>query len=99
MSKKSISPKSRTNFSRIDKLDDNDIDFSGSPEISPEMFARTIVRKGLKLTQQKSQITLRMDTDVLEWFKTEGKGYQTRKNALLRAYMQAHKNHHKRLTK
>ena len=99
MSKKSISPKSRTDFNRIDKLEDKDIDFSDSPEITPEMFATTIVRKGLKLAPQKSQITLRLDTDVLEWFKTQGKGYQTRMNALLRAYMQAQKNHNKRLTK
>ena len=99
MSKKSISRKSRTDFNRIDKLEDKDIDFSDSPEITPEMFATTIVRKGLKLVPQKSQITLRMDTDVLEWFKTQGKGYQTRMNALLRAYMQAQKKHNKRLIK
>jgi len=99
MSKKSISHKSRTDFDRIDKLEDKDIDFSDSPVITPEMFATTIVRKGLKLVPQKSQITLRMDTDVLEWFKTQGKGYQTRMNALLRAYMQAQKNHNKRSSK
>jgi len=99
MSKKSISHKSRTDFNRIDKQQDNDIDFFESPEITPEMFARNVVRKGLKPVPQKSQITLRMDTDVLEWFKTQGKGYQTRMNALLRAYMKAQKNHHKRLAK
>jgi uncharacterized protein (DUF4415 family) len=37
---------------------------------------------------KKAQITLRIDSDVLEWFKGTGKGYQTRINTLLRAYME-----------
>ena len=34
----------------------------------------------------KEQVTLRLDRDVLEWFRTKGRGYQTRINAVLRAY-------------
>ena len=37
----------------------------------------------------KKSIHLRVDVDVLEWFKSEGKGYQTCMNAVLRAYMNA----------
>ena len=37
----------------------------------------------------KKQITLQLDTDVLAWFKSLGKGYQTRINAVLRRYMVA----------
>lgn len=99
MNKKSISRKSRTDFNRIDALQDKDIDFSECPEITPEMFAKAVVRKGLKLLPRKTQITLRLDVDVLEWFKTQGKGYQTRINALLRTYMRAHKKHPKSLTR
>ena len=54
------------------------------------MFAKAIVRKGLKPVSHKSQITLRLDTEVLEWFKTQGRGYQTRINAILKAYKEAH---------
>jgi uncharacterized protein (DUF4415 family) len=39
---------------------------------------------------RKAQITLRIDTDVLEWFRGRGAGYQSRINAVLRAYKQAH---------
>ena len=99
MKKKSILRKSKTDFNRIDALEDKDIDFSDCSEITPEMFAITVVRKGLKPVTRKSQITLRMDSDVLEGFKTQGRGYQTRMNALLRAYMKAQKNHQKRLIK
>jgi uncharacterized protein (DUF4415 family) len=34
----------------------------------------------------KEQVTLRLDRDVLEWFRTKGRGYQTRINAVLRSY-------------
>lgn len=69
---------------------DEGIDFSDLPEISPEMFARAIIRKGLKPATRKSQITLRIDSDVLEWFRARGSGYQSQMNAILRAYKDAH---------
>jgi len=44
MKKKPISNKSQTDFERLDKMQDEDIDFSDAPEITPEMFAKAIVR-------------------------------------------------------
>jgi uncharacterized protein (DUF4415 family) len=72
-------------------MKDKDIDYSETAEITPEMFARAVVRKGLKPVPRKEQLTLRIDSDVLDWFRKQGQGYQTRINALLRAYMEAHK--------
>ena len=91
MKRSAISKKSRTDWTRVDAMKDEEIDLSDSPEIAPEMFARAVVRRGLKPVQRKEQLTLRIDGDVLEWFKKQGQGYQTRINALLRAYMEAHK--------
>ena len=93
MKKKHISPKSQTDWQRVDKLQDNEIDFSDNPEVTAEMFAKAILRKGLKPVIRKSQVTLRIDDDVLKWFKKQGTGYQTRINSLLKAYKEAHKNH------
>jgi uncharacterized DUF497 family protein len=90
MKKRHISLKSQTDWERVDKLQDNDIDFSDNPEITPEMFAKAIIRKGLKPVVRKNQITLRIDEDVLAWFKKQGTGYQTRINSLLKAYKEAH---------
>jgi uncharacterized protein (DUF4415 family) len=56
------------------------------------MFARAVVRRGLKPVARKKQLTIRVDSDVLEWYRRQGSGYQTRINALLRAYMQAHRS-------
>jgi uncharacterized protein (DUF4415 family) len=91
MKKKPISKKSQTDFARLDKMKDEDIDLSNAPEITPEMFAKAIVRRGLK-PRTKTQLTLRVDTDVLEWYKKQGRGYQTKINMLLRAYMQEQQN-------
>ncbi|HYN21658.1 MAG TPA: BrnA antitoxin family protein [Thermoanaerobaculia bacterium] len=71
-------------------MKDEDIDFSDIPEITPEMFAGAIVRKGLKPVARKSQITLRIDSEVLEWFRAKGTGYQSQMNAVLRAFKEAH---------
>lgn len=91
MKKKSTLRKSQTNWTRLKKMSDKEIDLSEVPEITPEMFARAVVKRGLEPTRTKSQLTLRLDSDVLEWFRKQGKGYQTRINALLRAYMDEHK--------
>ncbi len=50
---------------------------------------RRIARQGLPQSGKKEAISLRLDRDVLDWFKTQGPGYQTRMNTVLRAYMDA----------
>ena len=92
MKRPATSKKSRTDWARLDRMKDKEIDLTDSPEISPEMFAQAIVRKGLKPIARKEQLTLRIDSDVVEWFRRQGQGYQTKINALLRAYMEAHKS-------
>ena len=50
---------------------------------------RGIARVGLKPVPAKTSISLRVDSDVLDWFKAQGSGYQTRINAVLRAFRDA----------
>jgi uncharacterized protein (DUF4415 family) len=59
------------------------------PEADIRHIVRGIVRKGLVPVVAKSSISLRVDSDVLDWFKSQGEGYQTRMNAVLRAYRDA----------
>ena len=70
-------------------MEDEDINLSDIPELTPEMFAKAVIKRGLKDKENKAQVTLRVDPDVLRWFKSQGHGYQTRINSLLRAYMEA----------
>jgi len=78
--------RSRTDWKRVDALRDKDIDFSEMPELGRDFFARAIIWPG-----PKKQITLRIDPDVLTFFRKHGRGYQTTINAVLRRYMEARK--------
>jgi uncharacterized protein (DUF4415 family) len=73
------------------EMTDKSIDLSDIPEITPGMFARAVVRRGLKAKPRKVQLTVRLDSDVLEWFRSRGRGYQTQIGSLLREYMEAHR--------
>ena len=90
MNKKNILRQSETDWERLRNMKDEDIDLSDSPEATPEMFARAVVRKNFKPVLLASQETLAVDRDVLEFFKTQESDYQTKINQLLRAYMEAH---------
>jgi len=58
--------------------------------LSPRAFARALARRGLIRVPRKVLFSVRLDQDVLEWFRRQGPGYQSRINALLRAYMEVH---------
>jgi uncharacterized protein (DUF4415 family) len=81
---KSMRRQSRTDWKRIDAMRDEDIDYSDIPKQGPDFFANAILWPGLK-----QQITLRLDPDVLKFFRKQGRGYQSTINAVLRKYMQA----------
>jgi len=90
MKRRSSSRKSRTNYRRLRALKDADILLTPEhSEASVEHIVRGIVRNGLKAVPRKASISLRIDADVLDWFKAQGAGYQTRINAVLRAYREA----------
>jgi len=93
MNSNSTTQKSETDWDRIDAMTDEEIDLTECEEITPEMFAKAIVRQGLKPVKRKAQVTLRLDSDVIGWFKSGGRGYQTRINSLLRAYVDEQRRH------
>lgn len=66
-------------------LKDSEIDTSDIPELDDNFWAKAEVRPPLT----KSAISIRLDEDILDWFKSQGKGYQSRINAVLRAYYEA----------
>jgi len=66
---------------------DSEIDTSDIPELTAEQWKKGI--RGHFYRPVKRQITARVDADVLEWLKAQGKGYQSRINAILRREMLA----------
>jgi len=80
-----MSKESKTDWARLDQMVDQDIDTTDIPLLDDAFFRNADLRLPIK-----KAVTIRLDADVLEWFKGQGAGYQTRINQLLRHYMQAH---------
>ena len=90
MKKPSSSRTSKTDLPRVRSLKGRQIKVSAEhPEADVRHIVRGIVRHGLKPVSSKTSISLRVDADVLDWFKAQGRGYQTRINAVLRAFKDA----------
>lgn len=83
--------KGETDFAALDAMTDDDIAraVAEDPDVAPLDIdwskARVVLPPG------KDNVTLRVDRDVLAWFRSTGKGFHTRMNAVLRAYMEAHR--------
>src|ERR1700687_3480288 len=93
----SSSRKSASNLKRLAALKDSDVVIDNdAPAWTPEMFAGAVVKRGFDSPTAKTLLSLRVDSDVVEWFRGQGRGYQSRMNALLRAYMDAHRQSRKR---
>ena len=65
----------------LDKVSENEINYSDSDDMSKIDFSNFELYK-----KQKKQITIRLDKDVLDFFKKMGKGYQTKINQVLKEY-------------
>lgn len=82
--------KDTTDWDKLRALPNPEIAFTeDAPATSPEDWANAIAHKGVPVPSRKTQIALRVDDDVLAWFKAQGAGYQTRMNAVLRAFRDA----------
>lgn len=78
----------------LKNMSDEDIDYSEIPPTTAEFWANVVIRKGLKPVIRKKQVTLRLDSDILDYLKSGGNGYQTKINQLLRSFVDADKAAH-----
>lgn len=77
----------KAQWEKFRNLTDDEIDTSDIPELDETFWKNAKV----VYPQSKQAISIRIDEDVLYWLKKQGKGYQSRINAILRSYMQSHK--------
>jgi uncharacterized protein (DUF4415 family) len=78
---------SKTDWKRLDAMSDDDIDCSDIPPLDKAWFKGAT----LVIPQPKKPISLRIDPEIYTWFKRQGPRYQSRINAVLKAYMEAHR--------
>ncbi len=76
----------KSNLKHLDTMTDSDIDYSDIPELGDEFW-----KDAKLLAGGKKAISLRVDEDVLAFYKARGKGYQTVMNKVLRQYMESQK--------
>ena len=92
---KKLTPEQRSELKSLATLSDDAIDTSDAPELLDWSDAE----RGLFYRPVKQQLTLRLDADVVAWFKrhaTSNEGYQTRINRALREYAQEQANRTRR---
>jgi uncharacterized protein (DUF4415 family) len=80
---KNLKRKSETELQQLAARADEETDLTDIPELDEAFFREAEWRPPIK-----KPITIRLDADVLEWFRSQGPGYQTRINRLLRRYME-----------
>ena len=78
----------QTDWARVDAMTEEELEASIDHEEEGEFDWSTI---HVGIPGPKQQLTVRFDADVIDWFKAQGAGYQTRMNAVLRSYVDAQK--------
>jgi len=82
---------SKTDWQGLSEMTDEDIDYSDIPPLADAFFERAkIVRP-----TRKVEVSVKLDSDILEWFKTETDDWEDRMQAALRLYVETHKMHQK----
>ena len=82
--------KGKTDWKRLSKMTDSDIERAIASD--PDTFMPNdewVKRAQWSVPDKKDLITLRLDPDILRWFRKHGRGYQTRINAVLRAFVES----------
>lgn len=86
MNGKNLKKPSETDWTRVDRMGDEDIDTSGIPPLDDDFFNSA----QLRMPEKKVPVTLSVDSDVLKRFESQGSEFQYRINAALRIYAEAH---------
>ena len=87
-----LSDEQKARLEALSKRPDSEIDCSDIPELDENFWKNAISNPFYKPTKQVT--TVRIDSDVMQWLKAQGKGYQTRMNKILRdAMLSELKNH------
>lgn len=86
MSVKNLQKPSKTDWARIDRMTDEEIDVSDSPPLDDDFF----VEAEWRMPEKKTAVTLSVDSEVLKWFEAQGADFGHRVNAALKIYAEAH---------
>lgn len=78
--------KDLTDWQRVDRLTESELDAAIADDADADTGPINWATVEVGLPQRKREVHIRLDGEVLDWFKQQGRGYQTRINAVLRAF-------------
>ncbi len=78
---------SNQRLKELKAIKDEDIDYSDIPELDEEWFKNAV----LVMPDKKIPVSLRLDKEIVDWFKKQGKGYQSQMNAVLKTFVRSQK--------
>jgi uncharacterized protein (DUF4415 family) len=83
----------RTDWARVEALTDRQIKSAirSDPDAAPILDEKWFAKAKLVMPERKEPVSLRIDREVVDWFKSHGARYQSRMNAVLKAYVEAHR--------
>lgn len=87
--------KSLTDWRKVDAMTDNELDGIIAADEDESGFSPNWMKAELVLPESKLSVNLRLDREIVEFFKRQGKGHISRMQAVLKAYVDAHQHHAK----
>lgn len=82
----------RTDWERLARITDEEIEKAAQADPDAPPMTEAVEWWERRLVTKKAQLTIRLDQDLVDWLKAQGKGYQTRLNAIVRQYVEAHRH-------
>ena len=79
----------QTDWARVRAMTDEEIEAAARSDPDAQPMDEDMWEEVELVFPYKQMVCIRIDRDVLDWFRSQGRGYQTRMNAVLRSYMEA----------
>ena len=77
----------RTDWARVDAMSEAELEAAIASDPDAEAGPIDLSRASVEIPGPKEELRLQLDTGVLDWFRSQGRNYRARINALLRAYV------------
>lgn len=86
---------SKSNWTKAEAMNPEEIEAAAASDSDEAEFFVDWSKASVKMPQAKANLNMRIDRDILEYFRKSGRGYQTKINAILRSYVEQKAHHHK----
>jgi uncharacterized protein (DUF4415 family) len=87
---RAIHGETRTDWDRIRRMTDTEVEANALSDLDNPPWTTAMLAKAVLVNPEKQAISIRLDKDIVDFFQRQGRGYQSRINAALRVYVDAH---------